>query len=301
MPGMEAEAGPTHFETDWHLKLFRKSLLKQAKLAEIVRLLGPTGGQVCLDVGGDNGVIPYYLRQGGGEWHSADLSEKAVQSMRKLLGDRVHLISGPKLPFQDAMFDAVVIIDLLEHLQQDAEFIQECHRVMKPAGRLIVNVPHVKRRAVLPPLRRMLGLTDDLHGHVRPGYTQSQLYEVLKDGFNVEKAHTYSRFFVESVDTVIQFMVRRANKRREAGAKGVMIDEQDFAKMEKMFRAYSLLYPFFWLAAQLDVGLFFTGGYSLIARATWRPWRPRRSPVLADGRSIAEAALGGRIGTAAPF
>ena len=71
--------------------------------------------------------------------------------------------------------------------------------------------------------------------------------------------------------------------------------------MNKMFRFYSMLYPFFWLAAQLDKLLFFTKGYCLIGRARRRQWRPRRTPVLADGRSIAEAALGGKIGTAAPF
>lgn len=298
---MEAQTRHIDVRADWHLRLFSKSLLKQAKLAEIVRLLGPTSGQTCLDVGGDNGVIPYYLRQRGGSWHSADLSEKAVESMRKLLGDRVHLLQGSVLPFEDAFFDAVVVIDMLEHLPQDAEFIRQCHRVLKPTGRLIVNVPHIKRRSVLRPVRRMLGLTDELHGHVRPGYTESQLYDVLKDGFNVEKAHTYSRFFVESLDTLIQFAVRRANRGQEAGSKGVLIDEQDFTRMEKLFRMYSALYPFFWLAAQLDLGLFFTRGYSLIARASWRPWRPRRAPVLSDGRSIAEAALGGKIGTAAPF
>jgi formylglycine-generating enzyme len=32
-----------------------------------------------------------------------------------------------------------------------------------------------------------------------------------------------------------------------------------------------------------------------------RQWLPRKVPKLADGRSIAEAALGGKIGTAAPF
>ena len=43
------------------------------------------------------------------------------------------------------------------------------------------------------------------------------------------------------------------------------------------------------------------GLISLIVRAQKRQLLPRRTPVLADGRSIAEAALGGKIGTAAPF
>lgn len=285
---------------DWHLRLFEKSLLKQAKLAEIADLLGDASRQTLLDLGGDNGVISYHLRRLGGTWHSADLDEKAVASIRRLVGERVSLLKGPDLPFGDALFDAVVIVDLLEHLEDDARLIAECHRVLKPTGRLIVNVPHLKRGAILRPVRRLLGLSDERHGHVRPGYTESQLFELLKDGFDVEEARTYNRFFVESLDTVIQLAVGRM-KGGEIGRKGNVIDEQDFRKMEKAFRWYSFLYPLFQLAAGMDSLIPFTRGYSLIVRARWRPWRPRRAPVLSDGRSIVEATLGGKIGSAAPF
>ena len=286
---------------DWHLRLFEKSLLKQAKLAEIAGMLGEVKEQTWLDLGGDNGVISYHLRRLGGTWHSADLDEKSVASIRRLVGKRVHQLKGPQLPFEDGMFDGVVVIDMLEHLEDDARLIAECHRVLKPAGRLIINVPHLKKRAILRPIRRMLGLTDALHGHVRPGYTESALFDLLKDGFDVQEARTYSRFFVESLDTMIQLGARRMNRGQDAGQKGNVIDEQDFQKMEKAFRCYSRLYPFFQFAAGMDALLGFTKGYSLIARARRRPWRSRRAPVLADGRSIAEAALGGKIGTAAPF
>ncbi len=298
----ELEKTETGVEWDWHLRLFSKSLLKQAKLREIVGLLGSTEGQTCLDIGGDNGVISYHLRKRGGTWTSVDMSEKAVESIRRLVGDRVELLAGPKLPFADGTFDAVVIIDMLEHLHEDYQFVAECHRVLKPTGRLIVNVPHVKRWAVLPPVRNLLGLTDERHGHVRPGYTQAQLFDLLKDGFDMQEAGTYSRFCVETLDTMIQLAAKMTGKGKEtAGAKGVVLDEEDFRRMQKLFRVYSALYPFFWLAAKLDLLLFFTQGYSLIARARRRQWRVRRTPVLADGRSIAEAALGGKIGTAAPF
>lgn len=288
-------------DCDWHLRLFKKSILKRAKLRQIVGLLGPVSGQTCLDIGGDNGVISWNLRKLGGTWTSVDMSEKAVESIRRLVGERVERITGSKLPFADGTFDSVVIIDMIEHLKEDYQFVAECHRVLKPAGRLIFNVPHVKSWALLPPVRRMLGLTEERHGHVRPGYTEAQLFDLLKDGFDVQEARTYSRFFVEALDTLIQFVVLRVNQEVPGGAKGVLIDEQDFLKMNRLFRFYSMLHPLFRLAAQFDKLLFFTKGYCLIGRARRRRWQPRRTPVLADGRSIAEAALGGKIGTAAPF
>ena len=56
--------------SEWHLKLFRKSLLKQDKLRHLLAYLGPVKEQRALDVGGDNGVIPYFLRKEGGTWMS---------------------------------------------------------------------------------------------------------------------------------------------------------------------------------------------------------------------------------------
>lgn len=301
MRGMAERTTRPQEAEEWHLKLFSKSLLKQAKLKRIAALAGSTGGQVCLDLGGDNGVISYQLRRRGGMWTSADLSEKSVESIRRLVGERVERIEGARLPFPDRSFDVIVIIDMLEHVQDDALFIAECHRVLKQSGRLVVNVPHIKSWSVLRPIRRLLGLTDEAHGHVRPGYTQSQLFELLKDGFNVEEVQTYSRFFSEALDTAIRYVATRMSKPGQTDPKGLMIDEEDFGRMRKLFTVYSILYPFFWIAARMDALLFFTRGYCLVARAKWRPWIPRRTPVLRDGRSIAEAALGGKIGTAAPF
>ncbi|OQW96862.1 MAG: hypothetical protein BWK77_03370 [Verrucomicrobia bacterium A1] len=286
--GEKTEAG---VPPDWPLQLFRKSLVKQARLREIAGLLGPVEGKVCLDVGGDCGALSQPLRELGGTWHSVDLTERGVESVRRLVGERVERITGPKLPFEDGLFDIIVIGDMLERMAEDGELVAECHRCLRAAGRLIVNVPHIKRWAVLTPLRRMFGLAG---GPARAGYSESQLFDLLKDGFDVEAAHTYSRFFVEALDTLAQSLVRR-------GARGEQDSEQDAPGMKKLLRTYSILYPFFQVAAVLDHLLFFAKGYRLIGRARRRQWRERRTPVLADGRSIAEAALGGRIGTAAPF
>jgi tRNA1(Val) A37 N6-methylase TrmN6 len=51
--------------------LFRRSVLKQRKLAEVAEMLGPTGRLRCLDLGSDNGVVSLLLRERGGSWASA--------------------------------------------------------------------------------------------------------------------------------------------------------------------------------------------------------------------------------------
>ena len=283
-------------------RLLHLSVTKQAKLREIVALLGPLDdGAEALDVGGDNGLVSWRLRRQGGMWISADGSEKAVEAIRRLVGGTVERLEGAQLPFADGRFDAVVIIDYLEHVEDDQGFVAECHRVLKPGGRLIVNVPHAKPLAVLRPLRRLLGQTDARHGHVRPGYTEAQLFAILKDGFDVQEVRTYSRFFVELLDTFVRLATQRSTRADADDAKGALFAVDDARRASKMLRAGSLLYPFFRLAEWMDRLLFFTRGYSLIVSAVRRTWRPRVAPSLRDGRSIAEAALQGKIGTAAPF
>jgi 2-polyprenyl-3-methyl-5-hydroxy-6-metoxy-1,4-benzoquinol methylase len=287
--------------TDWHMRLFRRSLLKQAKWRRIERLLPDMQGKTGLDIGADNGVISLLLRERGGEWSSADADPGAVESIRQLVGERVVLIEDGRLPFGDEAFDCVVIVDMLEHVEDDLAFVKECHRVLKPAGRLIVNVPHVKRFSLIRGLRNLLGLSDADHGHLRPGYRQQQLFGMLKDGFDVEHAETYSRFMVELLDSFMRFAAKHSGGGERGAVKGVIVDRERFRKMEKMFKIYSALYPFFWLAAQIDRLFFFTSGYYLVARARRRLWIPRRIPVLRDGRSIADAALNTKIGSANPY
>jgi 2-polyprenyl-3-methyl-5-hydroxy-6-metoxy-1,4-benzoquinol methylase len=248
----------------WALRLFRRSPLKQRKLAEIERALGPSAGLRCLDLGSDNGVVSLLLRRRGGDWASADLTEEAVTSIRELVGSDVHRLDGARLPFRDAEFDAVVVVDMLEHAPDEAAFVAELARVTRPGGRLVVNTPHLKHSA-LRRLRHALGQTDERHGHVRPGYTPARLRELLAGRFALEPPHTYSRFFSELLDTAINWALARLGK--GGSAKGVVVTGGDLARHARLFRAYSVVYPLVWAVARLDSLIPWATGYMLIARA----------------------------------
>ena len=121
--------------------IFRRSVLKQQKFREITALLAPLEGKTCLDIGADNGIISLLLRERGGRWYSADLDEKTVQSIQSLVDTDVYQIDGLRTPFTDEHFDLVVIVDFLEHIETDKEFVLELHRILRPGANLIVNVP----------------------------------------------------------------------------------------------------------------------------------------------------------------
>ena len=254
-------------DAEWALALFRRSVLKQRKLAEITAMLGPTAGLRCLDLGSDNGVVSLLLRRGGGDWASADMTEEAVASIRELVGSDVHRVAGARLPFADAEFDRVVVVDMLEHVEDDRAFAAELARVVKPGGRLVVNTPHLKDTP-LRRLRHRLGQTDERHGHVRPGYTSQALAALLEPRFALERDRTYSRVFTEMVDTVIQLGLSRTGKK--GSAKGVVVTGGDLQRHRTLFRAYSLVYPAIWAVSRLDLLLPWSSGYMLIAAATRR-------------------------------
>lgn len=272
----EKDTTSSRAELDAHI--FRKRLTLQLRLHEILRLLDDVPSTQCLDVGAQNGTLLRHLRRGGGVWHSVAFSEDAEQTLVASVGENVHRAEPDALPFEDKTFDAIVLFDCLHQVEHDEAFITECHRVLKADGRLIVNVPNAKSWSLLAPVQAVLQQTPEDLGYTRRGYTESELFRVLKHGFDVYQVRSFSRFFVELTDAVVQWYCRRLAR-----------DGRDTAAALK--RVYSVSGPFYWLADQLDLLLLLTRGYSLIAIAKRRTWRPRKAPVLVDGRSISEAVL----------
>jgi SAM-dependent methyltransferase len=265
---------PPSAEADWAVALFNRSVLKQAKLRQIEALLDEPTGKTNLDIGGDSGVISYLLRRRGGQWYSADLDERAVGSIRQLVGDNVFQLDGARIPFPDQAFDQVVVVDYLEHIADDGTFARELERVLKPGGRVIINVPHLKPGSLLNRFRHAIGLTDEWHGHLRPGYDLPALRTLLGPGFIIERAVTYSRTGSELIDTTLNGLFLRMQRKKgepPASRKGTVITQGDWRKYRKQFVLLSALYPLLWMVAKLDTLLWFRPGYKLIVRARWQP------------------------------
>lgn len=259
-------------EAVWGIALFNKSVLKQAKFRQIVARLDDPAGKRGLDIGADNGVISYLLRQRGGHWHSADLDERTVRSIQQLVGTDVHQIDGGVTPFEDGAFDQIVIVDFLEHIPDDRAFAQELARITRPGGQVIINVPHLKPGSMVNRLRNAIGLTDEWHGHLRPGYTLEGLRQLLAPAFLIEESATYSGAFSELIDTALNGLYLRLQRQDAGGrsSKGTVITEGDVRKHRKQFMLLSALYPLIWGVAKLDALLFFTPGYKLILSARRR-------------------------------
>jgi SAM-dependent methyltransferase len=258
-------------EGGWAVALFERSVLKQAKFRQIESLLDEAAEKTNLDIGADNGVISYLLRKKGGRWHSADLDERTVASIRQLVGENVYRLDGARTPFADQKFDQVVVVDYLEHIEDDRAFALELARILKPYGRVIINVPHLRPGSLLNRFRHAIGLTDEWHGHLRPGYDLDGLRRLLGSRFEIERYITYSRAFSELIDTALNGLYLKMQKKSSGSRKGTVVTQSDMRKHRRQFQLLSGLYPLLWTVAKLDALLWFQPGYKLIVQARRLP------------------------------
>jgi len=92
---------------------------------------------ILLDLG--CGKVPLY------QAYQPFIEENICVDWTKSLHDSDHLdlecdLNEP-LPFHNRYFDTVVLSDVLEHLYQPDALVLEIHRILKPGGHLIMNVP----------------------------------------------------------------------------------------------------------------------------------------------------------------
>lgn len=262
---------------DRQLALFQSSVLKKAKWRELSQAIEGHSVHHALDLGSDNGVISHLLRSSGGEWSSADLTSETADAIRRMVGSRVHLLDGPTLPYPDKSFDLIVVVDLMEHIPDHAALVRELARCLQPGGRLVLNVPHVRRFAALPAVRNALGLTDAWHGHVRPGYTAESLGGLLAPEFAVRSVRSYSRFFSHLLDTVLNWVYLRGSRGRARSTAKGMVVTGDSHGMGGGGGALKLAYPLMRAFAALDALLPWTSGYMLLMVAERLPNGMRRS------------------------
>lgn len=100
-----------------------------------------------LDIGCGTGAnLPMLASAAGREGRvtGIDFSPLALRFARDHLASLpVTLLQGDALhlPFDDASFDVVTMLDVLEHLSDDRRSLQEVRRVLRPGGAYVFSVP----------------------------------------------------------------------------------------------------------------------------------------------------------------
>ena len=104
----------------------------------------PAGATAHLDFGCNKGEFLNKLKDKKvGRLVGVDVSEEAVKQGQGLFPELeiIKIDEAASLPFDDAAFDSITILDVLEHVYEQTELLIELNRVLKDGGKLVVTVP----------------------------------------------------------------------------------------------------------------------------------------------------------------
>jgi ubiquinone/menaquinone biosynthesis C-methylase UbiE len=132
---------------------------------------------MILDIGGGTGGLAKVMSRFGSVV-GLDYSEEALSYYFQrhpvvCQGDATHL------PFGSSTLDFILALDILEHLEDDANGLDEFYRVLKPGGQALLTVPA---------FRFLWGRLDDVAHHYRRYTRQELVLKAEQSGLQVIKA-----------------------------------------------------------------------------------------------------------------
>lgn len=153
-------------------------------ITDLVRANPPNGA--LFDVGGGNGVVSLALNQAGIESILVEPGQQGIDNALSRGLTQLICATLQDAGFKDNTLPAVGMFDVLEHIEDNVNFLRDVHMALAPNGKLYLSVPAY---------RSLWSHEDDFAGHYRR-YTLNKLRRTLRNvGFRVDYA-TYIFFFL---------------------------------------------------------------------------------------------------------
>lgn len=166
------------YDAQLHISMMREntvtlssSVLNSARIQIFSNIVSGLGnGLNILDIGCGDGVISEPIVKMGNQVTAIELPGVAnlarmCQVPSVLAGD------AEKLAFASESFDVVLAVEVVEHMWNPQDFLNEAHRVLKPDGYLIVETPEGEA-----------GLNYDSHRHF---FTVERIKQMIGERFTV--------------------------------------------------------------------------------------------------------------------
>ena len=144
-----------------------------------------------LDVGCGSGEILSNLKSLGWQVEGVDFDPAAVAAARTR-GVPVHLGDLFDQKFPAESFDAVVMSHVIEHVPDPLGLIQECERILKPGGRLVMVTPNPRSLSHRLFGRAWRGLEPPRHLYIQTRESFADL--TVRAGFEQVELRTSARF-----------------------------------------------------------------------------------------------------------
>ena len=148
-----------------------------------------------LDIGTRYGTFIHHLYQRGySNAYGIDINENVIDQGKAAyptIKSNLFLYDGFHIPFQDNYFEIITLFDVLEHIPNIEEFLEETYRVLKPGGILLYQTPNKYLNIIWQYLRwRNFKQIFVYHCSLQ---TATSLKRILRQaGFTNVKVHKYT-------------------------------------------------------------------------------------------------------------
>ncbi len=194
-------------------------------------LKGETG--TLLDVGCGDGFFLEGLPKLGFVCTGIDTSARAIERCRERVGPLgVELFCLPIGEFHPAVrFDLAVCGEVLEHIEDDVEFLGQISRLLRESGKLVLSVPLDMR---------LWNEADVRAGHFRR-YTKDEIAEKLKaTGYEVERYVIWGYPLIR----FLHFWLRRQQDKRMGEERKLSRERDPLLKFKGLLRWARYLFLF---------------------------------------------------------
>ena len=155
----------------------------------VERFISPADG-VFLDVGGGNGFVSLGLCNAGFDVVWVEPGPAGAANARQRGLEHVICSTSQEAGFHEGVAAGIGLFDVVEHIEDDTEFLRSLRPLLKPSGHVFITVP-----AFQP----LWSHEDELAGHFRR-YTLERMGSTLaKAGFEVAFASYIFRFLPPAV------------------------------------------------------------------------------------------------------
>jgi ubiquinone/menaquinone biosynthesis C-methylase UbiE len=204
----------------------------------ILQHLGDVSGQKLLDLGCGAGENSVYFAKKGAQCIAADYSAGMVEVALKLAdanGVKIEgaIINAMAIDFPDHSFDVVYAANLLHHLPDPQQCIQEMHRILKPGGKACFWDP-LRHNPIINIYRRIATQvrTED------EAPLDIQIVNFVKAQF---ASTEYDTFWLATLWIFIQFYaIERIDPNQERYWKKIIIEHQqlqpNYQRLERLDR-----------------------------------------------------------------
>lgn len=95
-----------------------------------------------LEVGCGHGYLTYALNNSGFDATGLDVSSKAIESAKSNFGDKFICADLTSYVLSsNEKYDLVIATEVIEHVNEPVQFIENCLNLLKPGGKILITTP----------------------------------------------------------------------------------------------------------------------------------------------------------------